>query len=99
MTSNELTQYTLKVLNLSGYECWRNNNLAVKGRVFTGKKGVPDIIGFCRRTGKFIGVEIKVGKDRLSKEQTDFLNELQKSGIAHIVKTVEDADQILKNKN
>ncbi|GAC1385838.1 MAG: hypothetical protein NVSMB45_15030 [Ginsengibacter sp.] len=97
MTANELTQYTLKVLKMSGFEVWRNNAIPVRGRTFIGRKGVSDIIGFCKQTGKFIGVEIKVGKDTLKPEQTDFLTTLAISrGHAFIIKTPEQIDQIIK---
>ena len=53
-----------------------------KNNVF---KGVPDIIGFHKKTGRFIGVEIKTGSDRVSMEQAHFLTMLQQSGGVAIV--------------
>lgn len=44
------------------------------------RRGVPDILGFRRSDGKFIGVEVKAGADRPRPEQTKFLNELKAAG-------------------
>ena len=85
-TANALTKAALDTLSLFGFKSYRNNNAAVYDkkfdgyRKFTGLKGVPDICGFCRKTGAFVGVEIKAGKDKLSIHQSDFLNALNKSG-------------------
>lgn len=70
--SNELTAAVIKFLNYNGFKVWRQNNLAAQGRTFKGLRGVPDVIGFKKVTGRFIGVEIKTGKDKLSLEQINF---------------------------
>ena len=80
ITANTLTQQALTVLKLNGWEVWRNNNLAVKGRAFIGRVGVPDIIGFNKKDARMIGVEIKVGADKMSNEQNEFLDQLNKAG-------------------
>jgi hypothetical protein len=80
ITANTLTQQALTVLKLNGWVVWRNNNLAVKGRAFIGRVGVPDIIGFNKKDGRFIAVEIKVGRDKLSPEQKLFLEYVNKAG-------------------
>ena len=41
--------------------------------------GASDVIGFHKKTGHFIAVEVKHGKDRLRPEQEAFLNEVRKS--------------------
>ena len=41
---------------------------------------MPDILGFRRSDGRFIGVEVKAGTDRPRPEQTEFLNELKAAG-------------------
>jgi hypothetical protein len=70
--AGELTSAVLQLLHLYNFEAWRQNNLAVRGRKFVGRKGVPDVIGFHRNTGEFIGVEVKAGKDRMSEHQKQF---------------------------
>lgn len=49
------------------------------------RKGVSDVIGFNKKTGQFIAVEVKIGKDDLSIEQTFFLNCVSRSGGVSIV--------------
>jgi hypothetical protein len=98
MTTNELTTSCIKYATIVGYKVWRNNNGAVydpKIGCFRKNKnkllGVPDIIGFHRITGKFIGIEIKVGKDKLSPEQILFINEaINSSCICLVVKEMND---------
>ncbi len=75
-TASELTKMMLDYLDRTGFEVWRNNNLAVKGRAFIGKPGVPDIIGYHKNYGTFIGCEIKALGDRLSVAQMEFLSKL-----------------------
>jgi len=83
--ANNLTTGVLNYLNASGFIAWRQNNLAIKGRQFIGKKGVPDIIGFNRKSGIFVGVEIKIGGDTLSPEQKQMQSEMISAGCVHIV--------------
>ena len=45
-----------------------------------GIRGVPDVIGFRRCDGRWIGVEVKAGNDRLRPEQRDFLKALHRAG-------------------
>lgn len=45
-----------------------------------GHRGVPDIIGFRKRDGLFIGIEVKAGRDQLRPEQKQFLDELKAAG-------------------
>ena len=45
-----------------------------------GINGLPDVIGFHRKTGVWIAAEIKAGKDKLRPEQKHFLETLHKSG-------------------
>ena len=96
--TNELTHECINYLTLLGYKVWRNNNGAVydptRGCFRKSKTkllGVPDIIGYHKKTAKFIGVEIKVGKDKLSPEQILFRDEaLESNCICLVVKTMED---------
>jgi hypothetical protein len=78
--SNSLTQAVIKYCTLRGYKVWRQNNLAVPGRRFAGLLGIPDVIGFQKGSGIFIGVETKIGKDKLSLHQIEFGLEIVESG-------------------
>ena len=100
--TNNLTNAILRLLNLSGWKAWRNNTVGIwdanKGIYRRNKntlKGVSDIIGFNRKTGQFIGIEIKTGKDSISPEQILFLKEVNESGgIGMIARTF---DQFYKD--
>lgn len=102
--TNQLTQYALKVLRLAGYKCWRQNNGGVfdakigRHRSNSATPGISDIIGFRRATGKFLACEIKVGSDRLSKEQEAFLAEVVRAGgKALVVRHADDLKSYLQD--
>lgn len=80
LSASDITKYALKVLDLWSFECWRQNNLAVRGRKFTGKKGLADILGFHRTTGKLMICEVKKIGDTLSDDQIELLNKVTKAG-------------------
>lgn len=98
LTKGQITDYALKELQYRGCNVWRNNNVrAVPGRTFTGKKGVPDIAGYHRRTGIAVYCEIKTVNDRLSVEQALFLDELkQAGGLALIARDGEFGAEIIQ---
>lgn len=91
MTTNEITKSALEELTLKGFECWRSNNIAVRGRIFIGRKGVSDILGFQIRpaTGIMMLCEVKGGGDTLSKEQIELLNTAKKAGAFCFIATVD----------
>lgn len=84
--ANALTDAGLILLRASGFQAWRQNNLAAYDpklqafRKFNGRHGVSDIIGFHESTGLFCAVEVKTENDRLSDAQRDFLNQVEKAG-------------------
>lgn len=99
--TNETTRDILKFLFASGVFAWRHNVLPIPmdgGRFRPGgKTGIPDIIGvLCpdlweQSGGKFIGVEIKTGRDRLRPEQIGFHTTARKLGaVIMVVKDYED---------
>lgn len=103
ISANALTQHTLRVLAMKGYFAWRNNNGAVYDptkKVFRANnalKGVPDILGYRKTDARFLSIEIKAGKDKLSKEQADFLMGVTDAGgIAYIVRSIEDIEKLIK---
>jgi len=68
------------------------------------KKGVSDVIGFVKKNGRFIAIEVKFGKDTLSIYQTDFLRQVEKGGgISIVAKTyeqfVKDFQKLIKCEN
>ena len=91
LTASELTKMMIEHFTNKGNDVWRNNNLAVKGRTFVGRKGVPDIIGYNKKYGTFVSCEVKAIGDRLSKEQIEFLTNLgMANGIAMAVQQLND---------
>lgn len=91
MSASEITKEALRLLRERGYVVWRQNQIPVKGRCFTGKLGLSDIIGWyawkttvdydtTMKAANWVACEVKAGKDKLSKEQHEFLTELKRSG-------------------
>jgi hypothetical protein len=66
-------------LTLKGNTVWINNNIAIPGRKFIGRKGVSDLVGITR-TGHWCACEVKTINDKLSDEQIDFLTEIKQRG-------------------
>jgi hypothetical protein len=96
-SASELTKMMLEYLKDNGNEVWRNNNLAVRGRAFIGRKGVPDIIGYSKKYGHFVCCEIKAIGDRLSGDQMVFLEELSMAGgTAMLCQQLRDESIIVK---
>ena len=79
LTKGFIRESAIKELTWRGHDVWPQNNLAVRGRKFIGRKGVPDVIGFTR-SGLFIACEIKTVNDYLSDEQIEFMNNVKKAG-------------------
>lgn len=84
--TNSLTKAIISLLTLEGCKAWRQNNAAVYDASFGGYRqgstvdGISDVMGYHRSTGRVVAVEVKVGKDTLSKEQEDFLEEVRHAG-------------------
>jgi hypothetical protein len=96
-TANQTTKAVIALLSGIGYIVWRNNTTGIwdaKKQVFRkhhGRVGIPDVIGYQKKTGRFIAVEIKAGKDKLSPEQDFFIKEVNRfGGIAMVVRSVDD---------
>ena len=96
--TNGLTIAIVRHLKYDGFDVWRNNTVGIydaQKKIYRAnphtRKGIPDIIGFRKCDGKFIGIEIKTGSDKLSSEQASFISDLQAAGgIGMVVKTIDD---------
>lgn len=96
-TANDTTGRIVDFLNAQGFVVWRQNNTgiydATKGvyrKNPNAKKGIADIIGF-DRIGQFVAIEVKIGGDRLSNEQADFLTAVNMAGgMAMVARSWED---------
>ena len=96
----------LQYLKLRGVFCWRSNN---QGRYMpkigkwiptAGIKGVADILGVIgggKNWGKFLAVEVKSAKGKLSMEQEIFLAEIRAAGgVAFCSRSVSDCEKELR---
>lgn len=85
MKESEIQKQCMDWLHLKGFFCWRNNNIGVFDpskkifRTFTGMKGVSDILGILD-DGRFLAVEIKGPKGRMTPEQDSFQENIAKRG-------------------
>ncbi|MBE0534536.1 MAG: VRR-NUC domain-containing protein [Phycisphaerae bacterium] len=78
----------LRYLRSLGVWCW-----AFKAEV-SSERGVPDIICCCR--GRFVGLEVKSARGRISGPQRVQLERIQRArGRAAVVRSVEDVKRVL----
>lgn len=80
LTKAQIRASAIKELTWSGYTVWVQNNLAVRGRKFIGKRGQADIMGFRNRDGVILACEVKTVNDKLSDDQIKFLNDIKTAG-------------------
>ncbi|RSK50083.1 VRR-NUC domain-containing protein [Hymenobacter rigui] len=84
--TNSLTTAIINWLQLQRCKAWRQNNAPVydpaRGCFRKGSTvdGISDVMGYHRPTGRVLAVEVKVGKDALSDEQREFLEEVRAAG-------------------
>lgn len=97
--TNATTSRILDFLFRGGIFSWRNNAApipvsragAVVGFRSGGKSGRPDIEGILSPAGRYLGIEVKTGKDRLSAVQVGFHDTARKAGaVILVVKDFED---------
>jgi hypothetical protein len=88
--ANSLTASVLfDFIHIRGGYAFRVNNMGVydakRGVYRKGGtvKGIPDIIGLI--DGRFIGIEIKFGSDRMSADQMEMKREIESNGGIYIV--------------
>jgi len=89
-----VVQACLEYLGIYGAFVWRNNTGSLKDKinrpVFFGKPGSSDILGLLPG-GRFIAVECKSKKGKLSENQKDFLAEVERlGGLAIVARSVDD---------
>ncbi|UYZ64899.1 VRR-NUC domain-containing protein [Hymenobacter weizhouensis] len=87
LTAEQITAAILGYLEAHGFTAWAQPNRGEydpkTGRWRphpNSRRGVPDILGFRRADGRFLGIEVKAGTDRLRPEQMTFLRELKAAG-------------------
>lgn len=83
---------------------WRNEvgiGLTIDGQrtIKYGLKGSSDILGITNK-GKFLAVEIKIGNDKLRKDQENFKAMIEKNnGLHFIIRCQDDINNMLGNIN
>ena len=103
--ANKLQKKVLDTLIKNGVFAWRQNNMPVYDpklhngyggyRTHQGLKGVPDIIAIIN--GRFVGIEIKAGRDRMSADQLLFKKRCERhGGLYFVVKRIEDLSPVLE---
>lgn len=103
--ANDLTKQLIYLLRVSGYRAWRNNNTGLYDpvkKVFRKnpamEKGIPDVLGFHKKTGQFVCIEVKAGKDKLTPEQTEFILEARRAGcLAFEARSIDDLINRINN--
>jgi hypothetical protein len=89
--TNQTTNDILNFLFQHRIFAWRQNSGgipmvhdgAIVGFRPSGKTGQPDIVGIFN--GRYLGIEVKTGKDRLSEGQVSFHLQARKSGALILV--------------
>jgi VRR-NUC domain len=106
--ANNLTNAIIDYLNLKGYKAWRNNAIGIfdpKTKRFrkqpkNGNKNTSDILGFHKKTSRFVAIEVKIDDDKLSEGQAEFLRIVKEAnGIGIEAKTFDGFLQEFKNQN
>ena len=107
ITETQLVKQIIQYLNYSGHFVWRSNTGSVtssykdkagrtKSRFIRfGFKGVSDIIGISKN-GTMIAIEAKVGYNKPTQFQKDFLESVKdRGGIAIVAYCLEDVQSII----
>jgi len=102
-SEKELVKTVLEYLGLKRIYAWRNNTGAtvIPGKERTrfvryGFKGSSDVIGILP-DGRFLAIECKVGKNKVSPAQEEFLDNIANNGgLAIIAYSLDDVIERLK---
>lgn len=97
LTAAKITEIAKLKLFAQGFRVWRQVNTTVRRRKNIVEAGVPDIIGYHKTTGRFIGCEVKKIGDVFSMAQIDFMSKLIQSGGIAIYATEERGDVVLRD--
>lgn len=91
----------LNFLKLNQVFCWKNQSIGVydTGRKQFRKsnnpnhiKGTSDVLGILA-DGRFLAIEVKSKKGRLTEEQKEFINRInERGGLAFVARSVEDVE-------
>lgn len=99
MTERSIQKEIMDYLRLKGHWVIRVNTgafgLTYKGKkryMRTAPKGTPDLIGIQKGTGRFLGIEIKSDKGKVTVEQKETLEEINShGGLGFVARNLGDA--------
>ena len=95
MKETEIQSQILTYLSFMGVEAWRNN-VGRRGGIRFGVKGMPDIEG-CLPDGRYLGIEVKTAKGKLSEDQVRFHKRiLRNNGVIFVARSLDEARTKLK---
>jgi hypothetical protein len=102
LKESALVQQVLTYLRYKGHKVFRMNAGAVMTGQFSQRRvqlappGCPDIIGWQKGTGKFIGVECKVGRNKRTLLQEEFAQSMTDDNCLYILAySLTDVEKIL----
>lgn len=81
-----MARWVRKVLDAAGITYWRVNVTSVRGRKAT-NLGMSDFLAIQPRTGRFVGLELKLPGEALRESQIAFRDEVVAAGGIYIVAT------------
>lgn len=96
LTASDITETAKLLLTAKGYRVWRQVNTTTHRRRHIVTSGVPDIIGYHRITGIFVGCEVKKKGDTFYESQIDFLMQLHAAGGTAFYATELNGEVVLK---
>ncbi len=104
LTHSALKAQILEYLTLRGWLAWSNNSGAFpvedgthqRRYVRFGKRGSADIFAVHPPDGRFVSIEVKVGRDDLRDDQRQWMQDVQAhGGMAVVARDLDDVVQLL----
>ena len=102
MTANDLTKQILQYLDLVGVLAWRNNSGLLPDangvrRIRAGAVGSGDVLAVMPPEGRFLSIEVKVGKDRVRDSQRDWNEKVRRrGGRAIVARSLQDVIDVVE---
>lgn len=99
MSQQVVERDIIAFLNANGFYAWRNQSGQLKvgrGWVHFAPKGVSDVIGLHKSSGRIVAIERKRPNEPSTPEQDDFLEMVRRAGgYAGIARTIQDVAEII----
>ena len=98
MLEKDIQKQCIDYLELKGCVVVKINNVGIKkpdgSYIPPRQKGISDLI-CCTKSGNFLAVEVKCGKNKLTLPQTTFLHQINRTGAYGLV--VWSLDELIKD--